>query len=71
MISSAASMRSTPPHALALLVASMVAGAALLEGCTQILDLPEYTLCGPMGAGGCGGAGGGAQDGGADANADQ
>jgi hypothetical protein len=50
----------------------MIAGAALLEGCTQILDLPEYTLCGPKGAGGCGGAGGGDQDGGdADAHADQ
>jgi hypothetical protein len=61
-------MRPVPAPRFALVVASLLAGPALVGGgCNVVLDLPEYTLCGPRGQGGCGGAGGG--DGGHDGGA--
>ena len=52
-----------------LLALAAVSCALVLAGggCENILGLPDYTLCGPSGAGGCGGAGGSGGDGGTDA----
>lgn len=70
MVGSRASMRPVPAPRFALLVASMVVGPALAGGgCMVVLDLPEYTLCGPAGAGGCGG-GPAADDGGLEAGSE-
>lgn len=52
-----------------LFVASLAVVVAVGgEGCSNILDVGDYTLCGPVGAGGCGGGGGGlpGDDGGSD-----
>jgi hypothetical protein len=61
-------MRPVLAPRFALLVAVLIVGPALVGGgCMVVLDLPEYTLCGPAGAGGCGGA---SDDGGLEAGED-
>ncbi len=45
-----------------LLVASVALTLLLGGGCANVIDLGDYTLCGPVGAGGCGGGPGDAGD---------